>query len=241
MNTEHLPDKITLKKAIEELDLYKASEISALNTLLYFTTQLKTPIWFNHDIDGYEVGKPLDEITDDHNEITGVMPCEEVSFFKNETSLIATTGNCFWENGHFISVSSFRHNNINYNTVEETQQWLESQAFRIECFYIKKEDFLTLFNKLQNDNNEKTSKSTRAISNANSDSVLKALALIAKEYAEDNHSYRKGNQVNSSAFRRHLLKLAVKYNVSTNGLKKIDDKINPMLEDLDINELLNNP
>ena len=63
---------------------------------------------------------------------------------------------------------------------------------------------------------------------------IKALALLARDKASNSPSFIKGNKVNASAFKNHIVKLANNYNISEHGLKSIDDKISKALYEYDL-------
>lgn len=72
----------------------------------------------------------------------------------------------------------------------------------------------------------------------NIDGKMKALALLAREMAEDGaRKYRTGNKVNAAAIKEHIITLAKKYDVSSGYLKSLDDTINQSLIELELKEL----
>jgi len=71
-----------------------------------------------------------------------------------------------------------------------------------------------------------------------SKALPKALALLAREMAENHASFRDGNKVNASAFKRHIINLAEKYidneKDSASYLKSINSILTNTLDELDI-------
>ena len=72
----------------------------------------------------------------------------------------------------------------------------------------------------------------------NEQGILKALALLARDLAENNGAkFKTGNKVNALAFKKHILSLANKYEISDGYLKSLNDKVNQALKDLDLNDI----
>tara|TARA_B110000483_G_scaffold242513_1_gene328593 strand:+ start:1428 stop:2111 length:684 start_codon:yes stop_codon:yes gene_type:complete len=67
--------------------------------------------------------------------------------------------------------------------------------------------------------------------------LSKALALLAREKAESSPKFRTGDKVNASAFRNHVISLAKKYDIPTGKLSSLDDKLNKILNELDLKEI----
>ena len=68
-------------------------------------------------------------------------------------------------------------------------------------------------------------------------SLLKAMALLARKMADNDDVFKKGNSVNAKAFKDHILSLAKEYDVTEGGLKSLDDKLNSVLIDLDLKDI----
>lgn len=72
----------------------------------------------------------------------------------------------------------------------------------------------------------------------NIDGKVKALALLARELAENKpYSFIIGNKVNATAIKDHIIHLAKKNDVSIGYLKSLDDVLNFALKELDLNEI----
>ena len=72
--------------------------------------------------------------------------------------------------------------------------------------------------------------------------LLKALALLAREAADKSSKFRHGNKVNAKAFKDHVVDLAKEYfaddedKVPDGNIKKLDDRINKALIELDLKD-----
>jgi hypothetical protein len=66
--------------------------------------------------------------------------------------------------------------------------------------------------------------------------LLKALALLAREMADNSDGFKTGNKVNANAFKDHVLFLAEHYEISDGYLRSLGDKVKKVLKDLDLND-----
>ena len=235
MTIDPMQEKVSLNEAIEELNLYKNSFISSLRNLLLLSKSLNIPIHFDYEVIGYKVGEDLEEV-EKNGEIDKVMVLGEVSFFNENLSTV--NADCFYKHGyHHLEIYDFIYDGSAYYTISEDQMCLEQQTFNINYCYLYTTDLNNLISRLESASGSSQISHIKDIANANSKSVLKALALFAREKADTDSSFIKGNEVNGSKIADHLVTLANKYGVSKLGLSSIDDKVNPMLEDLDIKEI----
>ena len=142
MQTIYLPETVSLSDASTEINLNGMPLISAIRTLLMYSKEFNLPIYFVHTVNGYDTSKPLDEIRDHKGDITGVMIQEETTFFDNTKTLTLLTNNNYYlrNNENYIVVSSFHYAGTDYYTTDETQLWLETQSFRLDCFHINLEE-----------------------------------------------------------------------------------------------------
>lgn len=67
--------------------------------------------------------------------------------------------------------------------------------------------------------------------------LRKALALLAQEKAQSCSKFRTGDKVNASAFKDHVIQLADKYGLTSGYLKTLDDKLNSILDGLELKEV----
>lgn len=87
---------------------------------------------------------------------------------------------------------------------------------------------------------EAFAKKTRVRKAKGDQNLLKALALLARDLADNGPSkFSKNCQVNASGFKKHVLGLAERYEISDQGLRGLDDKLNDALAHHDLKDLEN--
>jgi hypothetical protein len=71
--------------------------------------------------------------------------------------------------------------------------------------------------------------------------LLKALALLAREMADNSPKFRHGSKVNAKAFKDHVVDLAKVYlaedKVPDGNIRKLDERINKALNELDLKDI----
>tara|TARA_R110001599_G_C12236082_1_gene658436 strand:- start:370 stop:1083 length:714 start_codon:yes stop_codon:yes gene_type:complete len=234
MSNYILPDKVYLDVAIDYLGLGAMDHLSAIRTVcLYSKQDQHLPIYFCTPTHGYEAHLEEDlvwvALTDDDPNVT------EPPIYRSFSQTLAIKmpyqlsqpylpDNDLW----YFEVTHFETENTAFRAYDPLKKYNKTLFINTNNSYLLKEDILAFKNKMEN----KTSKETKRI-----DPNLKALALLAREYADEKTKYRNGNKVNASAFKDHLVKLSKDHEVSAHGLNSIDDSINILLKELDLKEI----
>lgn len=155
MDKPFLPKKLSLSDAITELKLDgdNFSHSRAVNYLLKYAQFDGLKIHFRADITGYDINKSITrtkEYVDDTNDL---MIDEDVSYFDYlNDELIFKYGSCQpgQEQAYLISVFRFQCEDVEYYSVDETEQFVVSRNFKEDDFYIFRDDLKNFINHMEN-------------------------------------------------------------------------------------------
>ncbi len=259
-----LPKKIIMARAIHELGLSGMSLIGAVRTIQIFAEFDGLNIYFDNYIVGIKPDTPIGEqfsystgiaydgseyMIEDFKDVESVGPDDVFELRADKKSVTRyqireINGECR------LSFNLLSQHGIDYCILNEACDDTVSLELPIGDFYLDRDDFAAFKNRL----NKPPSNSRE--SDDHVDGPMKALALLARELAENSAKFRTGNKVNSRAVKDHLLELATMHhnggnaysaggNTDSNplsaGLKSIDDKLNKALDVLVLKEILKNP
>jgi len=235
-----LHKRLSLLDASSELKLDNHSHGEAIKRLLQYAQYDGLKIHIYSEIIGYDVKKPLTQTIGPMGEDSHVMIDEDVSYIKSsDDSIIFTSGSydINQDEPRYISVFTFLQNNIEYYSVNESEQFIYSTKIKEDNFHIYREDLQEFILSMKKDISLNDLKRANTIPTEEADSVIRALTLLAVSLAETSGTYKTGTKVNASRFKDHIIELAKKYKKSQHGLKSIDDKINKQLDHLDLKDL----
>ena len=234
-----LPSRLSISEAIPELTLDDMPHTNAVRRLLQYT-QDGLKIYFAAGLFGYPSDMPRATHTDpDRFTLLETVDEGDTVLVESEDGEIRlVSGVCVERNEEppDIEVYEFTQNGVDYVSVNPNAALIVPTTVIEARFYIYRDDLLDFINSMsgrdQDQNAEKEDQSSTRISGE-----LKALAIIAAEFAADREKYRTGNKVNASAFKDHVVNKAHEYDIPDHGLKKLDDKINKALIYLDIKDV----
>ena len=240
--TKPLPPKqLSLEDAFIDLNLNNLTHPEAIVRLLRYAQHDGLKIYINAKLDGYEVSKPIDAVRDESGEVTRLLIDGDAVFVEPSISPILYKSGSYdyIEGGNFsISVFSFMQSELEYYSVDETSMFVESCSVNEGAFYILREDLLEFIDAAEKDIVLKSFKEKKTTGSKEAQNLLKAIALLSVSAASSSSKYRVGNSVNASAFKNHIVDLAEEYGIEKKeGLNSLDDKINKMLNVLDLKEL----
>jgi hypothetical protein len=261
MNRPLLAKKVSIERAIIELSLSDMSLIGALRTIQLYAEYDGLNIYFDETVIGSKSDTPIGEqftystgtandgteykITDfDYMACVGSNDLIELGANKK----LVISYQILEINGEYqFSVSLLSQDGVDYFIPSQDQISTIALELPIEDFYFDRDEFLAFNNRLQ----------TPSLKNQQDDNKvsapMKALALLARDLAENSQKFKNGNNVNASAVKKHLLALAESHHQQGNaystgganngnrlsiGLKSIDDSLNKALDDLDLKIIL---
>lgn len=230
--------RISIDTLISDLRLDHMPFMLALKTILLFTKHYGLPICFDEDVESVldadeETGPWFDEnnIRLDFRDsgywiplLEGPKRIYDARPYQSEI------------NGEYrLLVSCISQDGKYYYMPHESGVDLTELDLDLDSFYCEI-DALEAFIKRMDINKQPDATATVTPRPTRS-GAFKALALLARETAEQKLAYRNGETVNASAYKDHILTLAEKYGQTDSGLKTLDDEISKSLKHLDIKEL----
>jgi len=225
-----LPEKVNLELAIVALNLKELPLALALNTIISYSNSEWLNIFFNNETEGLPQNSYFGNIYNDNDEVIDWVQIDSnlIKEFQSSVPKKVVTAQ-HYKGKDYISIHSWEVAHEVFFSVDTTSQQQFSVDLPLSDAYILRDDI-----------NRFKSGSTLNVPSLPTTSVsseMKALALLARELADEKTKFQNGKKVNASSFKNHLISLAEKYNVSKKGLKSIDDKLNPALIHLDLNNI----
>ncbi len=228
---------ICFDQAIQEFRLTDLKPQQAIKAILNCSLFDKLPIYFNINIEAVSIENYFGNQYDENHDFVDFIPPVYASSqeLAGEKQILNTDFRQINEN---VVITRFLKNGSTYLIPNETEEYTGEQVIKYSDLYIKREHLVKYNNYFsQVKILERATKQATLEADGSSKNLLKALALLAREKAENGEGYKKGQKVNAKAFKDRIIYLARKYDISTNGLKSIADKINPVLIELDIKEI----
>ena len=225
---------VSIEWVIDQLQLESMPKPQALEILLQYVSEKDLPIYFNESFTGTDANEAYELIYDNEGEVTDILIANGYSEIHEDKKQLIDAGLSF-DGGHCaFHINKYLFNDRYYYPTEETGMYLKTVALGLDSFYCINDEVAKFKKTLGLPSDEKSVIKKNAT--IGEPGVRKALALLAREKAE-NTAYQKGNSVNAKMFKDHILKLAIKYNISDGQLKSLDDKINETLKQLELKEL----
>ncbi len=240
MSLKFLPKRIHIENLISELHLDHMPMLRALKTILLYAEHDSLPICFNETVTGIDANVPIGPQYDEYGESIDIEiadPMLMVELTGPKTIFRAFAYHLEHENQYLLSVYSFYHNDTLYYVPHQSGAALTVIDLVLDVFYCDRDDFGKFVNAMETGNKQTVPPTSAQQTKLLCDNELKALALLAKEKASKSARFKNGDKVNASAFKDHIVNLAEKNNISTHGLKKLDDKISKAQKKHDLKEV----
>ena len=238
MNLSQLPKKVYLDSAIYVLEIADMPRTSALKTILLYHQYDNLPLYsdscksiisaeesdieFIEDNEGF-----LCTIVDKSNEIH--ISTDNIRL--SDALLVDSP-----DGRHSIHFSKFSHNGATCFSLSDDNQTIAFTSISTDNVYCDRDELKAFISHLSASSQPPTTPQ-KASRGREEENLLKALALLARDYADNNTSFRKGSKVSALAIKDLIVTLANQYHVKTYGLNSIDDKLNSVLDDLGLKNI----
>lgn len=226
--------KVSVDFVINELNLKDMPRIQALKVVIDYIDHSGLQMYFDSEVIGTDAKERYEIIYNDQGEVEAALIANGYSDLHGGEKQ-ATEVYCTGEGDYRFGIYAYQHQGLKYYPTEETGMFLEPLHLPLDWVYFK-QDEINQFKKelLKTDAIFSTSLSPPP----SEPGIRKALALLARDMADTHPSqFRSGTHVNAKAIKDHILKLARDHEISDRGLKKIDDKLNATLNELDLKDL----
>lgn len=228
-----------MELAIAEFEMEKLNKMLAVRTLLMYSFDFNLPLYFiNQTIgieEGIHIGEEFDNNGDfvgmsianaeDLKEVYGAKRVERAYVFSRSSSSTSD------EESIYVSIRMFSKDDVIYNIADEGGDKFLDIDVKYEELYFNKEELNAFKKAMESTDKQTTQPQYKDISLSGE---MKALALVAREMADQSDKYKTGNRVNSSAVQSHIIQLATEHEISTSGLRSLDDKLNKALDHHDL-------
>ncbi|WP_299769708.1 hypothetical protein [uncultured Pseudoteredinibacter sp.] len=225
---------ISVQASLEQLKLSNTPKHQALATLIDEINNNNITLYYNGQHRAVQDNTPPEEHFLSDGELKGLFLANgNPEYPSGAYKLKPTASRLDQHNQYAFSFYEFIFDGKTYYCCDEDGMYVEFATANIEDAYFIQSDVDNLKKSLSQRSNH-----VQAPRAAQLQGVEKALALLAREYAEVKQGkFRTGNKVNARSFKDHIISLAKKHSISDAHLKSLDDKLNKTLNDLDLKEL----
>jgi len=132
---------------------------------------------------------------------------------------------------YVLAINRFSIDGVEYYSCEETGMFLRHEYISLDDAYCLSKEVDEVCNRIDTRGLPPSNKLTRT-----EPGLRKAVALLAREKADESQTFRIGRKVNARALKNHILTLAKEHFLNDAYLKSIDDKLNEILDEFDLKE-----
>ncbi len=228
-------DNVSVDWILKELNLSDLPVPQAMSILLSYVKDEQLALYFSASLCGTDTSNGYEVIEHDPDRVDFLIANGES--VDHDGVLRLLDGN-WWHQGpeQHLDVIKYQAGNEDFYPTEDTGMYLVPVKLPLLSFYGIRADVEKFKSKVVAP--VTTTKKIKARRQPEERGAEKALALLARENAENISSYRKGdNKVNTAAFHRHILKLADEMGVEHGYLESIEDKINRALNHYELKEI----
>lgn len=214
-------ESVVTKLGLSNLPKQRAYEIIAENV-----THGLFEMYFDESVVGTDATGDVEMALDEHGTVTGGLIANGYST-EHCGRKVAAGVDVYHSNDRFkFAVNDYYFEDKKFYPTDSEGIWHRQKLIDVD---------LVSFNRSQIDTFAKANNFSKGKADQG---LLKALALLAREKADNGgEKYKKGDHVNASAFKKHIISLAKHYKISDGYLKSLDDKVKTALKDLELNEI----
>ena len=223
-------DLVSVNWAVTKLGLSDLPKNHSYEIIANHVTNGNFEMYFDEPVIGTDAIDVVGMVCDGKGQLVG-WSIENGYSFEHSGRKIATGVDVDHSNGKFnFSVNDYYFHNERFFPSDSEGVWHSPKFVDVELVSFDKSQFNS-FVPFKN------------FSRAKGDQgLLKALALLAREAADKSSKFRHGKKVNAKAFKDHVIKLAEEYldpkeMVIDSNIRKLDDRINKALSELDLKDI----
>lgn len=217
-------DLVSVDWVVTKLGLFDLPKKRAYEIIADYVTNGSFEMYFDESIVGTDATVDVEMVFDENERLTGGLIGNGYSTEQLGTK-IATGVDAYHSEGQFkFAVNDYYFNEERFYPTDSEGIWHRQKLVDVDLASFDKGQV----DSLGSSNNFGKGKADQGL--------LKALALLAREMADNSDGFKTGNKVNANAFKDHVLFLAEHYEISDGYLRSLGDKVKKVLKDLDLND-----
>jgi len=187
-------------------------------------------MYFDESVTGTDATEDVGMVCDEKGKLVG-WSIENGYSFEHSGSKVATGVDAIHSDGAFkFAVNDYYFDGERYYPSDSEGYWHRPKSVHVDLVSFNKQQ-ISSFTPSKNFSTPKGEQG-----------LLKALALLAREAADNSSKFQHGKKVNAKAFKDHILKLAKVYlaqddKVPDGNIRKLDERINKVLNELDLKDI----
>ena len=224
MNEE---DLVAVDWVVKKLGLADLPKKHSYGIIADYVTNGLFEMYFDQPVIGTDATVDVEMVTDENGRLSGGLIGNGFSK-EHQGTKIAAGVNVYYADGQFkFAVNDYYHHEERFYPTDFEGVWHRPKFVDVDLVSFVRNQVSSF------------KPSTNFSVDKGEQGLLKALALLARESADNSSKFRHGNKVNAKAFKDHVVELAKDYlaqdgKVPEANIKKLDDRINKTLDELDL-------